>query len=152
MCPGKPLLEYLLRFIFFVQELGKIQNLEHVKQLLNNADHAILPAIFELPFSSSIYFGIPQSAYDSIKQAREEYPDLPGFGLFSEFEIKPDNTGAHYTSSQKQLWEIRENLTELIAWCNDEELTLLDNEARINIELGAKIDEYNFERRRMLKR
>lgn len=99
--------------------------------------------------SGKVYF--PQEAYDALKQAREEYPELPGFASPTEYTNEADNTGAYYSPMQKYLWDVRTRLAELIAWCSEQDLKLLDEETEIQINLGAKIDEYNFERRRIIK-
>ncbi|KAK4520732.1 uncharacterized protein ATC70_006611 [Mucor velutinosus] len=140
------------------EKFEKISKLEKVKQLLKGADFALLEAILELRQSSvkehlmgegKVYF--PQVAYDCLTQAREEYPELPGFKSPTEYVNEADNTGAYYSPMQKYLWDVRRRLTELIAWCDNEALVHLTQETEIQIELGAKIDEYNFERRRIIK-
>lgn len=118
----------------------------------------MLEAILELRQSSvkehlmgegKVYF--PQVAYDCLTQAREEYPELPGFKSPTEYVNEADNTGAYYSPMQKYLWDVRRRLTELIAWCDNEALIHLTQETELQVELGAKIDEYNFERRRIIK-
>jgi hypothetical protein len=132
--------------------------LEKVKELLKCADTALLEAILELRSSAvkehlmgegKVYF--PQVAYDCLKEAREEYPDLPGFESPSEYVNEADNTGAYYSPMQKYLWDVRRRLSELVDWCDKEAIVLLEAETEIQIELGSKVDEYNFERRRILK-
>lgn len=99
--------------------------------------------------SGQVYF--PQDAYDALKQAREEYPELPGLQQPTDYTNEADDTGAYYSPMQKYLWDVRARLAELIAWCSAEDLKMLDEETEIQISLGAKIDEYNFERRRIIK-
>lgn len=132
--------------------------MEKVKELLKCADTALLEAILELRSSAvkehlmgegKVYF--PQVAYDCLKEAREEYPDLPGFESPSEYVNEADNTGAYYSPMQKYLWDVRRRLSELVDWCDKEAIVLLEAETEIQIELGSKVDEYNFERRRILK-
>jgi hypothetical protein len=132
--------------------------LEKVKELLKNADTALLEAILELRSSAvkehlmgegKVYF--PQIAYDCLKEAREMYPDLPGFESPSEYVNEADNTGAYYSPMQKYLWDVRRRLSELVDWCDKEAIVSLEDETEIQIELGSKVDEYNFERRRILK-
>jgi hypothetical protein len=117
-----------------------------------------LEAILELRQSSvkehlmgegKVYF--PQVAYDCLTQAREEYPELPGFKSPTEYVNEADNTGAYYSPMQKYLWDVRRRLSELVLWCDNEALAQLTDETEIQIELGSKIDEYNFERRRIIK-
>ena len=118
----------------------------------------MLEAILELRQSSvkehlmgegKVYF--PQVAYDCLTQAREEYPELPGFKSPTEYVNEADNTGAYYSPMQKYLWDVRRRLSELVLWCDNEALAQLTDETEIQIELGSKIDEYNFERRRIIK-
>jgi hypothetical protein len=126
--------------------------------LIKNADIALLEAILELRASTAketlmgegkIYF--PQNAYDCLTEARKLYPELPGFKSPTEYVNEPDNTGAYYSPMQKYLWDVRKRLEELITWCDQEAIVLLERETDIQIELGAKIDEYNMERRRVFK-
>ncbi|KAI9481028.1 MAG: hypothetical protein EXX96DRAFT_565106 [Benjaminiella poitrasii] len=140
------------------EKFANIKKLEKVKDLLKTSDIAILEAILELRSSTvketlmgegKVYF--PQLAYDCLKQAREEYPDLPGFESPTEYVNEADNTGAYYSPMQKYLWDVRRKLAELITWCDNEALVLLEDETQIQIELGSRIDEYNLERRRILK-
>lgn len=132
--------------------------MEKVKELLKCADSALLEAILELRSSSvkehlmaegKVYF--PEVAYQCLKEIREVYPELPGFESPSEYVNEPDNTGAYYSPMQKYLWDVRHRLSALVDWCDKEAIILLENETEIQIELGAKVDEYNFERRRILK-
>ncbi|KAI7905294.1 uncharacterized protein BX663DRAFT_502378 [Cokeromyces recurvatus] len=140
------------------EKFNNIEKLEKVKELLKTADTAILEAILELRSSvvkeslmgeGKVYF--PELAYNCLKQAREEYPDLPGFQSPTEYKNEADNTGAYYSPMQKYLWDVRHKLAELIIWCDNEALSLLEDETQIQIELGSKIDEYNTERRKILK-
>ncbi|KAG2194546.1 hypothetical protein INT46_009201 [Mucor plumbeus] len=140
------------------EKFEKISKLDKVKELLKGADFALLEAILELRQSSvkehlmgegKVYF--PQVAYDCLTQAREEYPELPGFKSPTEYVNEADNTGAYYSPMQKYLWDVRRRLSELVLWCDNEALAQLTDETEIQIELGSKIDEYNFERRRIIK-
>ncbi|KAI8646563.1 hypothetical protein BD408DRAFT_409875 [Parasitella parasitica] len=140
------------------EKFDKITKLEKVKELLKTADFALLEAILELRQSSvkehlvgegKVYF--PQAAYDCLIRAREEYPELPGFNSPTEYVNEADNTGAYYSPMQKYLWDVRRRLAELILWCDSEALVQLAEETEIQIELGSKIDEYDFERRRIIK-
>lgn len=126
--------------------------------MIKGADLALLEAILELRASTSkessmgagkIYF--PETAFECLQKARELYPDLPGFKSPTEYVNEEDNTGAYYSPMQKYLWDVRKRLTELIAWCDDESIALLEQETQTQIQLGQKIDNYNFERRRVLK-
>lgn len=64
---------------------------------------------------------------------------------------KPDDTGAYYSPMQKYLWEVRHGLANLITWCDEQSLEHVDLEAEVTAALGAKIDEWNMERRRLIK-
>lgn len=126
--------------------------------MIKNADISLLEAILELRASTAketlmgegkVYF--PQIAYDCLTEARQLYPELPGFKSPTEYVNEPDETGAYYSPMQKYLWDVRKRLTELVNWCDEEDIVLLTRETDIQIELGAKIDQYNMERRRNLK-
>ncbi|GAA5796037.1 hypothetical protein HPULCUR_001404 [Helicostylum pulchrum] len=141
-----------------IELFDNIKKLETVKDLLKTSDSSILEAILELRSSSSketlmgegkVYF--PEIAFDCLKEARELYPDLPGFKSPTEYVNESDNTGAYYSPMQKYLWDVRKRLAELISWCADEAIALLDEETQTQVQLGLKVDEYNFERRRILK-
>ncbi|KAI8079186.1 hypothetical protein BDF21DRAFT_493827 [Thamnidium elegans] len=141
-----------------IELFDNIKKLETVKDLLKTSDSSILEAILELRSSSSketlmgegkVYF--PEIAFECLKEARELYPDLPGFKSPTEYVNESDNTGAYYSPMQKYLWDVRKRLAELISWCADEAIVLLDQETENQVQLGLKVDEYNFERRRILK-
>ncbi|KAG2197885.1 hypothetical protein INT47_003554 [Mucor saturninus] len=136
----------------------KIQILEKVKELIKEADMALLEAILELRASTAkeksmgagkVYF--PETAFECLQEARRLYPDLPGFKSPTEYVKEQDNTGAYYSPMQKYLWDVRKRLGELITWCADEALVLLERETQVQVRLGQKTDEYNYERRRILK-
>lgn len=136
----------------------KIQILEKVKELIKEADMALLEAILELRASSAkessmgagkVYF--PETAFECLQEARALYPELPGFKSPTEYVKEEDNTGAYYSPMQKYLWDVRKRLQELISWCADEALVLLERETQVQIRLGQKTDEYNYEKRRILK-
>lgn len=136
----------------------KIQVLEKVKALIKEADMSLLEAILELRASTAkeksmgagkVYF--PETAFECLQEARRLYPDLPGFKSPTEYIKEEDNTGAYYSPMQKYLWDVRKRLGELITWCADEALILLERETQVQIKLGQKTDEYNYERRRILK-
>lgn len=141
-----------------IEKFENIKKLETVKELLKSADMSILEGILELRQSAvketlmgegKVYF--PQSAYDSLSEARALYPELPGFKSPTDYVNEADETGAYYSPMQKYLWDVRHRMAELIAWCQEEAIVLLEAETQIQIELGKKVDEYNLERRRILK-
>ncbi|KAI9361488.1 hypothetical protein BD770DRAFT_425826 [Pilaira anomala] len=135
-----------------------IQKLEKVKDLIKEADNSLLEAILELRASTSketlmaegkIYF--PEVAFACLKEARALYPELPGFKSPTDYVNESDNTGAYYSPMQKYLWDVRKRLAELTSWCAEEALVVLEEETQTQIQLGRKVDEYNLERRRLLK-
>ncbi|KAG1415058.1 hypothetical protein G6F58_006661 [Rhizopus delemar] len=131
-----------------------MENLEKVKELLKEADSSILEGILELRSSTlkesmmgegKVYF--PNNAYDALVKARELYPDLPGFPSPTEYKNEKDDTGAYYSPMQKYLWDVRQKISELILWCDEEVIHLLNEETEIQIKTGQKLDEYNLSRR-----
>ena len=52
---------------------------------------------------------------------------------------------------QRYLWDVRQSLKDLLKWCDMRLLKHMDDEADGIVALGAKIDEYNLERRRLVK-
>lgn len=141
-----------------IQLFDNIQKLEKVKDLIKEADNSLLEAILELRSSTSketlmgegkIYF--PETAFACLKEARALYPELPGFKSPTDYVNESDNTGAYYSPMQKYLWDVRKRLAELISWCAEEVLVVLEQETQTQIQLGCKVDEYNLERRRLLK-
>ncbi|KAI8349229.1 hypothetical protein EDC96DRAFT_520369 [Choanephora cucurbitarum] len=140
------------------EQLENVKKLDKVKEYIKNADIALLEAILELRSSNvkeslmgtgKVYF--PELAYECLKKAREEYPDLPGFSSPTEYVNEADNTGAYYSPMQKYLWDVRKKLAELIIWCDHEVISLLEKETQLQIELGKHTDNYNYERRDALK-
>ncbi|KAI8091446.1 uncharacterized protein B0P05DRAFT_527547 [Gilbertella persicaria] len=140
------------------EKFENIKKLDKVKEYLKNADLALLEAILELRASTvkeslmgqgKVYF--PETAYECLAKAREEYPDLPGFASPTEYVNEADNTGAYYSPMQKYLWDVRKKIADLILWCDEEAISLLDKETELQIELGQYTDEYNLRRRDALK-
>ncbi|KAI8971798.1 hypothetical protein BDF20DRAFT_838086 [Mycotypha africana] len=140
------------------QNEDKMKRLEKVKDLIRTADLSLMEGIIELRSSTltekmmgegKVYF--PQVAFDSLKQAREECPELPGFPSPQEYVNEADNTGAYYSPMQKYLWDVRKKLAELIVWCDQQILVSLDIDTELQIEVGLKTDEYNLERCRVYK-
>ncbi|KAI9258271.1 pseudouridine synthase [Sporodiniella umbellata] len=134
-----------------------MENLEMVKGLLKEADSSVLEAILELRSSPTrehmmgegkVYF--PNMAYDCLIKARELYPDLPRIPSPTEYKDEKDDTGAQYSPMQKYLWEVRQRIAELIVWCDEEVVHLMDQETALQIEVGQKLDAYNLSRRDQL--
>lgn len=69
----------------------------------------------------------------------------------TRYEKKADDTGAYYSPMQRYLWEVRNQLSKLVEWCDDRVLENMDKEAEETIAFGAKTDEWNLERRRIVK-
>ncbi|KAI8371108.1 hypothetical protein BD560DRAFT_396133 [Blakeslea trispora] len=140
------------------KQFENIKKLDKVKEHIKNADIALLEAILELRASNmkeslmgegKVYF--PELAYECLMKAREEYPDLPGFTSPTEYVNEADNTGAYYSPMQKYLWDVRKKLSELIDWCDNEVISLLEKETQLQVELGKHTDNYNYERRDAVK-
>ncbi|KAI9491688.1 hypothetical protein BDB00DRAFT_874069 [Zychaea mexicana] len=133
------------------------EKIEQVIKLLKECDMALLEAIVELRQSNDnktlsegqVYF--PQAAFDALKSARELYPELPGIPSPVEYRKEADNTGAYYSPMQKYLWDVRHSLDDLIKWCDAKLLEHMDDKAEQIIQLGAKTDEWNLERRRLVR-
>lgn len=62
-----------------------------------------------------------------------------------------DNTGAFYSPLQRYLWDVRKEIEKLIEWVDSQDSVLLDEERKHTLALGAKVDEWNLERRRLVK-
>ncbi|KAI8146213.1 pseudouridine synthase [Fennellomyces sp. T-0311] len=142
-------------------DLEKIQKedetIEKVMELIKKADTSLLEAVVELRQSNDnktlsegqVYF--PQEAFDALKTAREIYPELPAIQSPVEYNKKPDDTGTYYSPMQRYLWDVRQSLKDLMHWCDMRLLDHMDDEAEGIVALGAKIDEYNLERRRLVR-
>jgi hypothetical protein len=139
------------------QKFDNISKIAEVKKLLKVADNSLLEGILELRGTNKesniaqgkVYF--PDEAYMALKAARELYPELPSIESPTEYKNEADDTGAYYSPLQKYLWDVRKKIAELTTWCDMESLVLLDKETETQITLGTKIDEYNMERRRIVK-
>lgn len=77
---------------------------------------------------------------------------------FLSFNIKyyryvkeADDTGAFYSPMQRYLWEVRQRLAALVEWCDTREVEHMHEEAERLVDVGAKIDAWNLERRRIIK-
>lgn len=62
-----------------------------------------------------------------------------------------DDTGAFYSPMQRYLWEVRQRLAALVEWCDTQEMEHMYEEAERLVDVGAKIDAWNLERRRVIK-
>ncbi|CAO3628051.1 unnamed protein product [Cunninghamella echinulata] len=132
------------------------KKLDKVRELIKLTDMSILEAILELRQTNKennlkkgqIYF--PEIAYQSLKKARDLYPELPAIPAPEEYRNDADDTGAYYSPMQKYLWDVRKRLKYLLEWCDERVLVLMEEKAQKNIIFGKKWDEWNMERRRLV--
>ncbi|KAI9030000.1 hypothetical protein CLU79DRAFT_733631 [Phycomyces nitens] len=133
------------------------KDLERVRICLTTADTALLEAILDLRMSNKeseikegqVYF--PQIAYEAIKEARELCPSLPPIESPDKMENKDDETKAYYSPIQRYLWAVRQQLDLLLQWCDQHSLDLVAVQVEKRLCLGEKTDEWNRERRRLVK-
>ncbi|KAI9250205.1 hypothetical protein BDA99DRAFT_213868 [Phascolomyces articulosus] len=133
------------------------EQIEKVIELLKTCDMSLLEAIVELRQSNDnkqlsegqVYF--PQPAFEALKSARELYPDLPGIPAPVEYKKEADDTGAFYSPMQRYLWDVRQSLSDLLKWCDAKLLGNMDEKTEAIIQYGAKVDEWNLERRRLVR-
>ncbi|SAL99275.1 hypothetical protein [Absidia glauca] len=127
-----------------------------VRELIKISDMSILEAILDLRQTNKesqvgkgqVYF--PEVAFESLKEARLLYPELPAIEAPQDYKNEADDTGAYYSPMQRYLWDVRKRLTSLVDWCDNKVLELMEHESQQYIALGEKVDEWNMERRRLI--
>ncbi|KAI8088638.1 pseudouridine synthase [Halteromyces radiatus] len=132
------------------------ERVKKVRELIKISDMSLLEAILDLRQSNKessvgkgqVYF--PEIAFQSLKEARELYPDLPSVEPPQEYKNEADDTGAYYSPMQRYLWDVRKRLTTLLEWCDNKVLDLMDHESKQLVALGEKVDQWNMERRRLV--
>ncbi|KAL0075496.1 hypothetical protein J3Q64DRAFT_1775330 [Phycomyces blakesleeanus] len=139
------------------EAIESYNNLDRVRVCLTTADTALLEAILDLRQSNkekeigegNVYF--PQIAYDAIKEARELCKSLPPIQAPDKLEENDENTKAFYSPVQRYLWSVRRQLELLLEWCDKHSLDLVAVQTAKRLASGEKIDEWNRERRRLVK-
>ncbi|KAI8343719.1 hypothetical protein BC941DRAFT_509128 [Chlamydoabsidia padenii] len=132
------------------------EKVKKVRELIKVSDMSLLEAILDMRQSNKesqvgkgqVYF--PEVAFESLKEARELYPDLPAIEAPQDYKNEADDTGAYYSPMQRYLWDVRKRLSSLVDWCDNKVLELMEHESRQYIALGEKVDEWNLERRRLI--
>ncbi|RUP46338.1 hypothetical protein BC936DRAFT_147067, partial [Jimgerdemannia flammicorona] len=130
--------------------------LEKVLSLLHTADLSILAGIIEMRTrmdggaSQGIYF--PDTAFESIKEARALYPELPAIPRPEQFfKNQKDEFGATFTPLQNFLWDVKKSVGELGVWAHERVVSNQKEACEKQIELGNRTDQWLAERRGILR-
>ena len=71
--------------------------------------------------------------------------------LQTRYKKEADDTGVFYSPMQRYLWDVRQSLTDLLKWCDARLLENMDIKTEAIIQYGSKVDEWNLERRRLVR-
>ena len=69
----------------------------------------------------------------------------------NRYKKEADDPGVFYSPMQRYLWDVRQSLTDLLKWCDARLLENMDIKTEAIIQYGSKVDEWNLERRRLVR-